>query len=586
MALPESFLQQLKLSCDIESIISSYVTVKRQGRNRACLCPFHSEKTPSMVIYNDTQSFYCFGCGAGGDVITFIMKIENLEYIEAVKFLADRAGLQMPETGVDDSVAKLKMRILEMNREAARFFHSCLISPIGQAGMEYLKRRQLTDETIKKFGLGYAPNSWDSLRKHLRAKGYTDEEMYKAFLVGRSQKGTFFDIYRNRVIFPIMDLRGNVIAFGGRVLDDSKPKYLNSGDTLVFKKTKNLFCLNLAKNEIKDRLILAEGYMDVIAMYQAGFHNVVATLGTALTQDQARMISGYVNEVILSYDSDEAGQTATKRAVGLLSAEGVKARVLKIEGAKDPDEYIKKFGSTRFKLLLDGSDNATDYELARLKQQFDTDTAAGQADYLKAAINQVLSNLTTPVERDVYAGKLSKETGVSRETILAQVDTLIRKKRYTKEKKEWQDIQSGKQYYSDRVNPQKAANKREAIAEERILAFLYRDNGFSEYILERLDADSFVTDFNRRLFGIIAEKLQHNITLDSLSGELTPTEMAKLTGYLAQNADLKNLKDELDDDIDVLIKHKNRLTSDKIAGMDVEALSNLAKELRSKKSRN
>ncbi|MBQ4152758.1 MAG: DNA primase [Oscillospiraceae bacterium] len=586
MALPESFLQQLKLSCDIESIISSYVTVKRQGRNRACLCPFHSEKTPSMVIYNDTQSFYCFGCGAGGDVITFIMKIENLEYIEAVKFLADRAGLQMPETGVDDSVAKLKMRILEMNREAARFFHSCLISPIGQAGMEYLKRRQLTDETIKKFGLGYAPNSWDSLRKHLRAKGYTDEEMYKAFLVGRSQKGTFFDIYRNRVIFPIMDLRGNVIAFGGRVLDDSKPKYLNSGDTLVFKKTKNLFCLNLAKNEIKDRLILAEGYMDVIAMYQAGFHNVVATLGTALTQDQARMISGYVNEVILSYDSDEAGQTATKRAVGLLSAEGVKARVLKIEGAKDPDEYIKKFGSTRFKLLLDGSDNATDYELARLKQQFDTDTAAGQADYLKAAINQVLSNLTTPVERDVYAGKLSKETGVSRETILAQVDTLIRKKRYTKEKKEWQDIQSGKQYYSDRVNPQKAANKREAIAEERILAFLYRDNGFSEYILERLDEDSFVTDFNRRLFGIIAEKLQHNITLDSLSGELTPTEMAKLTGYLAQNADLKNLKDELDDDIDVLIKHKNRLTSDKIAGMDVEALSNLAKELRSKKSRN
>ncbi len=585
MALPESFLQQLKLSCDIETIISSYVTVKRQGRNRACLCPFHSEKTPSMVIYNDTQSFYCFGCGAGGDVITFIMKIENLEYIEAVKFLADRAGLQMPETGVDDSAAKLKMRILEMNREAARFFHRCLISPAGQAGMEYLKNRQLTNETIKKFGLGYAPNSWDSLRKHLRAKGYTDEEMYKAFLVSRSQKGSYFDIYRNRVIFPILDLRGNVIGFGGRVLDDSKPKYLNSGDTPVFKKTRNLFCLNFAKNEIKDRLILAEGYMDVIAMYQAGFHNVVATLGTALTQDQARMLGGYVDEVILSYDSDEAGQKATKRAVGLLSAEGVKAKVLKIEGAKDPDEYIKKYGATRFKLLLDGSDSATDYELEKLKQEHDVATPSEQADYLKAAINDVLVNLATPIERDVYAGKLSQETGVSREAILAQVNALLRKKRYAREKKEWQDIQSGKQYYSDRVNPQKAANKREAIAEERIIAFLYKDLGFAGYILDKIGADAFVTDFNRRLFGIIAEKIQHNIALDSLSGELSPAEMAKLTGYLAQTADLRNIKEELDDDIDVLMKHKNKLTNEKIAEMDAEALSNLAKELSAGKNR-
>lgn len=586
MALPESFLQQLKLSCDIETIISSYAPIKRQGRNRVCLCPFHSEKTPSLVIYNDTQSFYCFGCGAGGDVITFIMKIENLEYIEAVKFLADRAGLQMPETGVDDSVAKLKMRILEMNREAARFFHHCLSTPAGEAGIAYLAKRQLTPETIKKFGLGYAPNSWDSLRKHLRAKGYTDQEMYQAFLVSRSQKGSYYDIYRNRVTFPILDLRGNVIGFGGRVLDDSKPKYLNSGDTPVFKKTKNLFALNLAKNERADRLILAEGYMDVIAMYQAGFHNVVATLGTALTQDQARIISGYVNEVVLSYDSDEAGQKATKRAVSLLSAEGVKARVLKIEGAKDPDEYIKKYGATRFKMLLDRSDNATDYELDKLKRSFDLDTAGGQTDYLKAAISQVLCNLATPVERDVYAGKLAQETGVARDSVLAQVNALIRKKRSAQEKKEWKDIQTGKRYYSDRVNPQKATHKREAIAEERILAFLYRDNGFSQYILERVDADTFVTDLNRRLFGIIAEKIQHNIALDSLSGELPPAEMAKLMGYLAQNADLKNAKDELDDDIDVLLKHKNRLTNEKIKEMDAEALSKLARELGSKKTRN
>lgn len=585
MALPESFLQQLKLSCDIESIISSYVTIKRQGRNHVCLCPFHSEKTPSMVIYDDNQSFYCFGCGAGGDVISFIMRIENLSYIEAVRFLADRAGLRMPEDGVDDSAAKLRMRVLEMNREAARFFHRCLISPEGQPGMAYLKGRQLTDETIRKFGLGYAPDSWDALRKHLRSKGYSDEELYRAFLVSRSKNGGYFDIYHNRVIFPILDLRGNVIAFGGRVLDDSKPKYLNSSDTPAFKKTNNLFCLNFAKNEIKGKLILAEGYMDVIAMYQAGFHNVVATLGTALTPEQARLIASYAEEVILSYDSDEAGQKATKRAVGLLSAAGLKSRVLEIEGAKDPDEYIKKYGATRFKLLLEGSGSATDYELERLREGFDLETSSGQADYLRAAVSGVLSELVTPIERDVYAGKLSRETGVSRDTVLAQVNAVLAKKRRDREKKEWRDIQSGKRFYSDRINPQKAANKREAIAEERILAFLYRDNGFSDYILGKIGEDAFVTDFNRRLFRIIAEKIQHNIALDSLSGELTPPEMAKLTGYLAQTAELQNIKDELDDDIDVLLRHKNRVTDDKIAEMGLQELSQLAKQLGSQKKR-
>ncbi len=583
MALPESFLQQLKMSCDIESIISSYVSVKRQGRNRACLCPFHSEKTPSMVVYNDTQSFYCFGCGAGGDVISFIMKIENLDYIEAVKLLADRAGMQMPEGGVDDSLAKLKLRILEMNREAARFFHQCLSAPVGQAGLAYLRKRELSNETIKKYGLGFAPDSWDSLRKHLRAKGYTDEEMYRAFLVSKSKKGSYFDIYRNRVIFPILDLRGNVIGFGGRVLDDSKPKYLNSGDTPVFKKTKNLFSLNFAKAEGKERLILAEGYMDVIAMYQAGFRNVVATLGTALTQDQARAISNYVDEVVLCYDSDEAGQKATKRATGLLAAEGIKTKVLKIEGAKDPDEYIKKFGATRFKLLLDGSSSATDYELERLKETYDLDSAEGKVGYLKAAVEQVISRIPSPIDREVYAGKLSQETGVSGAVILSQVNAIIKRRLRTREKQEWQDIQSGKQYYTDRLNPQKGANKREAIAEERILAFLCKNGEYGSYVLEKIDADAFATDFNRRLFGIIADKIRHNISLDTLSGELTPEEMARLSGYQAKVFDLKNIKEELDDDIDVLLTHKNKLTSADIAKMDLNDLGQLAKQLEAKK---
>ena len=295
MAIPSSFIMQLRQTADIQDIVSSYCSITRAGRNQKCLCPFHSEKTPSMVIYPDTQSFYCFGCGAGGDVITFIMKIENLDYVEAVRFLARRYHMEIPDEAGDDRAYRMRTRILELNRETARFYHKCLLSPAGKEGLAYLKGRQLSEKTITTYGLGFAPMGWDNLINHLRSKGFTMDEMIAAAVVARSDRGgrvRFYDQFRNRVMFPIIDLRGNVIAFGGRVMDDSKPKYLNSADTPVFKKSRNLFSLNLAKTQVQDRkLILAEGYMDVISIYQAGFHNVIATLGTALTEEQARLIS-------------------------------------------------------------------------------------------------------------------------------------------------------------------------------------------------------------------------------------------------------------------------------------------------------
>ena len=583
MPIPQSFIEQLRMSCDIEDVVSSYVSLKRAGRNKTCLCPFHSEKTPSMVVYGDTQSFYCFGCGAGGDVITFIRRIENLDYVEAVKLLASRAGLTVPEDGQSDRTARIKQRILELNREAARFFHTCLKSPAGQRGMEYFKKRQLSPKTITAYGLGYAPDSWDSLRKHLFQKGFTDEEMYAAAVVAKGRNGGYYDQFRNRVMFPIIDLRGNVIAFGGRVLDDQKPKYLNSADTPVFKKSRNLFSLNFAKNEAGGRLILAEGYMDVIAIWQAGFHNVVATLGTALTPEQARLISQYAKEVVIAYDSDGPGQAATHRAVGLFEEVGVSAKVLGITGAKDPDEYIKKFGTTRFKMLIEGANSVADFELHKLRQEFDLDTEDGKVEYLKKAV-QFLSGLINPLEREVYAGKIAGEIGVNRETILAQAKALAAKKKKAQDKREWREIETNRAVYRDRINPQRAKFLKEAKAEEGILAFVFKNPDSLEYIESRLPENGFVTDFNARVFRIFKDKIQKNITLDltAVSGELSPEEMGRVAGIIAAAEQSENTKKQLDDYIDVLIQHNNKVDSGNVETLSPQEIYERIKQSKQK----
>lgn len=585
MAIPESFILQLKQTLDIEDVVSSYCSITRSGRNQKCLCPFHSEKTPSMVIYPDTQSFYCFGCQAGGDAISFIMRIENLDYPEAVRFLARRAGLEVPEGARDDSVYQLRNRILEINRETARFFHSCLLSPGGKQGLDYLRGRGLSDKTITTYGLGFAPQSWDMLITHLKSKGFQLSEMIAAAVVAKGKKGGYYDQFRNRVMFPIIDLRGNVIAFGGRVMDDSRPKYLNSADTAVFKKSRNLFSLNFAKTQAQDRrLILAEGYMDVISIYQAGFHNVVATLGTALTDEQARLISQYADQVVIAYDSDGPGQAASQRAISLLSEVGVVTRVIAMSGAKDPDEYIKKFGATRFKMLLDGANNPVEFELLKFRKTVDMDTDDGKLAYLRKGIS-VLSGLKNPLERELYAAKLAEEAGVTRDTVLSQVNSLVKKQKRIAAKREWNDIQSGRQLYQDRVNPQRASHLKQALAEEGIILYLFKNPDSCDYVREKLKEEYFVTDFNRKIFSLLLEKLKNspNVDLSMISGSLSPEEMSRVSGILAKNHEMANTREQLDDYINVLADYAASLRPKDLEQGDEETLKRYYEQLKKKK---
>lgn len=567
MALPDSFLLELKQNNQIDSLMSSYTNLIRRGRNYVCLCPFHSEKTPSCTVYPDSQHFYCYGCGAGGDVITFAMKIENLSYIEAVKFLADRAGMQMPDDEKGSQIARVKARVLEINRIAARYFYDTLTrSPLGEKGRRYFAERQLLPATINKYGLGYAPDNWHGLQNYMRSKGYTDDELITANLCMRSQNGNVFDFFRDRVMFPIIDLRGNVIAFGGRIIDGSGPKYLNSSDTPVFKKSRNLFSLNFAKKSEEKRLILAEGYMDVISINQAGFENVVATLGTALTQEQARLMKQYADEIIISYDSDGAGQAATHKAINLLSEAGAETRIIKMEGAKDPDEYIKKFGALRFKQLIDRSDGAIDFELNKCKNGLDIESQQGKITYLKRCV-KLLADISSPIEREVYISKLASENGVNREVLTQQVNGTIRKSINTALKTERQEITSFSK--QRRANPEGAAHPGEYKAEKGIIAYLTANPDDLGYIESKIDSGYFVTDFNRKVFEKITEKLKNTVDFDvmSLQSEFSADEMGKITEIIVNNRNVDINRSAVDDYIKILSDYKDK-------NVDVKEMSN------------
>ena len=424
--IPHEYVEELVRRSDIVEVVGSYVQLKRKGRLYSGLCPFHNEKTPSFYVYPETQSFYCFGCGAGGDVITFVKKINALSYPEAVKMLAARAG--MPEPEEDDGTGRLRSRILSMNKEAARFFHACLNSSVDEAAQAraYWRRRGLDDRTIARFGLGYAPNDGQALYHFLRDKGYTQAEMDASGLFKRSQAGRIYCLFWRRVITPIFDLRGNVIAFGGRVMDDSKPKYVNSPETLVYHKSDTVFALQMAKKDPSRRYVLCEGYMDVISMQQAGIGTAVCACGTALTQNQVKLLSEYADEVILCYDSDEAGQKATLRSLELFRSSPVQVGVLNIPNAKDPDEYIKKYGPERFRELLDKAGNALDFRLGRARAKYDLAQDNQRLEYIQEAVN-ILADGTTPTEKELYAGRLAEETNLSKNAILSQVEAAARR---------------------------------------------------------------------------------------------------------------------------------------------------------------
>ncbi len=579
--LDEQFLMELKSRNEIGEIAASYIQLRQRGKNLVGLCPFHSEKTPSFTVFPDSQSFYCFGCGAGGDVITFIKKIENLDYIEAVRFLAQRAGMAMPDEGYDDSYARLKAKILQINRQTALFYNQCLVSPGGEKGLEYLRSRGISDRFIRRFGLGYAPEGWDAAIRHLTGMGFTKEDLVMSAVAVKNTKGNIYDQFRGRVIFPIIDIRGNVVAFGGRVIESGKgPKYLNSPDTPVFKKSRNLFALNFAKSAKERTLILAEGYMDVVSLHQAGFSNSVATLGTALTSEQARMISQYADEVVVSYDSDSAGQKATQRAIDIFGEIGLKARVLKVKDAKDPDEFLKKFGSACFRMLLEGAENSLEYEISQIRRKYDLTSSDGKVEYLKE-FSLLMSHVNNPIERDVYTSKAAEELGVQKETLSSQIDYLVRKQAKADKRKKDRDLSVFAVDSGQKRDVQRNANLRVALAEERLIGILLKNPDYREFILSKITPEDFVTDENREIFKTVSRCLQDGVQPEmiGLSQYLDDKQMGKVAGILAQSQSFKATKKEAEDYIDVILSIDRKKTPEQLNLMSREQLKEYVEEL-------
>lgn len=557
MAISREVIAEIKYKNDIESVISPYVTLKRRGKNLVGLCPFHNEKTPSFTVYPENGSFYCFGCGVGGDCISFTSMIENLDYIESVKMLAEKSGIDIPEEGYDNSLQQLKTKILEINREAARFYHNVLMSENGKWALDYLIGRGLTMSTIRHFGLGCAPDNWDSLLKHLTAKGYTISEMLQADVIAKSQRGTYYDRFRNRVMFPIINLRGNVIAFSGRIRPgDTKAagKYVNSSETLVYKKGENLYGFNFAKNFCSERVILVEGNMDVIALHQAGFENTVAALGTAFTLEQSKLLSRYAKEIVITLDSDAAGQKAVKRALDVLKDSGMPIRVLVLPDGKDPDEYIKKNSPEKFKALLDGAVNDIDYKLLMAAQGIDTSIESGKLEYLNK-VAEILAATDDPMAVDLYESKIAEKYGIKK----LALDSTVQRLKQLKSKKEFNKTVSQAitpRYSQTDINPDKRLYKRAAAAEESIISVLLQHPDFFNMAEEKLLPEKFITEINRRIYTMMYEVLSQGETVDlsQFGDRLNASEMgyaiSLLNGVKAQT----NAKAVLSDSIKVLLE--------------------------------
>ena len=537
--IPHEYIEELTRRTDIVELVGSYVQLKRKGRLYGGLCPFHSEKSPSFYVYPDTQSFYCFGCGAGGDAITFAKKINSIDYPEAVKMLAARAG--MPEPQEDD-------------------------------------------KTIVRFGLGYAPNDGQALYQFLRDKGYNQQELDASGLFKRSPSGRIYCLFWKRVMTPIFDLRGNIIAFGGRVLDDSKPKYVNSPETLVYHKSDTVFALQIAKRSASRRFVLCEGYMDVISMQQAGIDTAVCACGTALTPDQVRLISEYADEVILSYDSDEAGQKATLRSLELFRNSPVKVGVLQIPGAKDPDEYIKKYGAERFKALLDGVGNALDFRLGRLRSQYDLSQDAQRLEYVKQAVD-LLAERSSPTEQEVYAGRLAEETNISKTAIMTQLETAVKrvgsKRRYEKKKAV---LQSGEM---NQIKVSYTAGGSRALgivsAQQRLLAAILREPQYLDLIKDQLTAEQFIQPQQKELYEAMLRCREQGVeisltALHAFAGEEALNELSHLA---AQYSDVNCTPDDIRLYLDRIAR--GMPVASKAASMTNEELSSYFQSMREKK---
>lgn len=532
MAFPENFITELTERNDIVEVVSSYVQLsKRSGANLFGLCPFHSEKTPSFSVSPGKQIYHCFGCGKGGGVINFIMEVENLSFPEAVAFLAKRAGMPMPEES-NDRESRKRSRMLALNKEAARFFYGQLSTSAGAAACDYMRQRQLSPATARRFGLGFAPDSWNSLTDAMKEKGFTEFELADAGLVRRGKSGGVYDTFRNRLMFPVIDVRGDVIGFSGRILGEGEPKYMNSPETLVFNKSRNLFALNLAKKSKCGYIILSEGNIDVASLHQAGFDSAVASLGTSLTPEQARLISRYTDQVIIAYDNDGAGIKAAQRAIGILEKLDLKVKVLRLEGAKDPDEFIKRKGPEAFRKLLEGSENQVDYRLRQVTAKYDLSVDEQKVDFLKEA-TELVARLPGTVERQVYAMRVAAMAAVPENVVAAEVER--RRKRLLSTARKAEDRQ---QTRIDRAPPSggkalRYTDPASAAAEEGVIRLLYLEPGLSrEPALP--NPEEFSSPELGRIYAAILEKLRrgeaaNTATLgEALSGE----EMSLLVSLL------------------------------------------------------
>ena len=521
-------------------MVSDYVTLTPKGGSYWGLCPFHGEKTPSFHVLPDRQLYHCFGCGKGGGVISFIMDVENLPFPDAVRLLAKRAGMEVPEENLDEGSRRKRGRLLELNKEAARFFHSQLHSPQGAEGLAYLQKRGLTRGVMTRFGLGFAPDSWDSLLLAMTQKGFSKGDLLAVGLVVSNKKGGFYDRFRNRVMFPIIDLRGDVIGFGGRVLGDGTPKYLNSPDSPVFNKSRNLFALNLAKNTKQGHLILTEGYMDTISLHQAGFDCAVASLGTSLTGDHAKLLSRFAKEVILCYDGDTAGIRAADRAIPMLERTGLKVRVLRVTGAKDPDEYIKTYGREAFSRLLDQSQNYVDYNLRQLQEQYNLEEPMQRTEFARAGA-ELLSQLDSPVEREVYAGQLAQTSGVGKQAILQEIKRCRGQRLWQAKRKQARRTLTPVNQVQPKNRQLRYENPRSARAEEGVLRLLMLDSSLEKGVAG-LTPEQFSSPVLGKIYGALLAHLAQGRTLQlgALEGELEGAEIALLADLLGRPASLEN----------------------------------------------
>ncbi len=558
MAFPESFIKELTERNDINEVVSSYVRLtKKSGNNMFGLCPFHSEKSPSFSVSNDKQIYHCFGCGKGGSVINFIMEIENLSYPDAVRFLARRVGMAVPEDEKDLNFSR-RERMLQLNRDAARYFYEQLSAPNAEAARQYIVKRDISPAMVTRFGLGFAPDSWDSLVFAMQQKGYTKPELLDAGLAKASKKGNggIYDTFRNRLMFPVIDIRGSVIGFSGRILGDGEPKYMNSPETLVFSKSHNLFAMNLAKKSKMGYIILSEGNIDVVAMHQAGIDCAVASLGTSLTPEQARLISRYVGEVVIAYDGDAAGQKASQRAISILQQLDIKVRVLRMSGAKDPDEYIKKFGAAAFENLLKRSESHIEYRLADIASKYELSSDESRVAFIKEATGLIASLLST-VEREVYSRKTAEMAKLSGDTVITEVERI--RKRILGQAKKKQDNESSRPAHltQPRGKNLRFDNIKSAAAEKGVIRLLYYEPAlFGEKA--RLDEEDFSSPLLAKFYTQLKERISFGAqpSLALLAEYFTSDEISILTEILNEPTELSQSEKALDDYIKIMKTEK------------------------------